>query len=67
MDEYETKYAEAISLLEEGLEDPLQFFNFDDIDSWKISSTNILKWLNRKFAEERKLWGNFQAWIPIFA
>jgi len=31
MDEYEDKFPEAIETLENGLEDSLQFFNFENI------------------------------------
>lgn len=39
--DYEKRFPEAIRCLEDGLEDSLQFFGFPEIDSKKISSTNI--------------------------
>jgi putative transposase len=42
MESYEKQFPEAIRCLEEGLEDSLQFYRFDQIDHRKISSTNTL-------------------------
>jgi len=47
MDDYETKYLNAIKVLEEGLEDSLPFYSFPQIDSRKFASTSILERLNR--------------------
>ena len=48
MESYEEQFPEAIRCLEEGLEDSLQFYRFDQIDHRKISSTNTLERLNRE-------------------
>lgn len=58
MDEYEDRYPDAINLLEEGLDESLQFFNFEEIDSRKIASTNLLERLNREIRRRTKV-----AWI----
>jgi len=59
MDTYENKYPGAIKILEEGLEDSLQFYTFKRIDHRKISSTNILERLNRKIRRRTAVVGVF--------
>lgn len=48
------QYPQAISLLEEGLEESLQFFSFPEIDARKISSTNLLERLNKEIRRRTK-------------
>ena len=59
MEEYENKYPKAIQCLEEGLEDSLQFYHFPEIDSRKISSTNVLERLNREIRRRSNVIGIF--------
>ena len=57
--EYESRYPEAIQCLEEGLEDSLQFFHFDFIDHRRISSTNVLERLNKEVRRRSRVVGIF--------
>jgi transposase-like protein len=48
IEEYESKYPEAMSCFEDGLEDSLQFYNFPEVDNRRISSTNVMERTNRE-------------------
>ena len=59
IEEYESKYPESMSCLEEGLEDSLQFYNFPEVDKRRISSTNVLERTNREIRRGGRLVGVF--------
>ena len=59
IEEYATKFPKAIEVLENGLEDSLQYYEFPEIDSRKISSTNILERLNKEIRRRSKVVGIF--------
>jgi putative transposase len=50
---------QTISLLEEGLEESLQFFCLQEIDARKISFTNLLERLNKEIRCRIKVVGIF--------
>ena len=59
MDTEEKLHPAAIRTLEEGLEDTLQFFHFEGMDSRKISSTNLLERLNKEIRRRTRVVGVF--------
>jgi putative transposase len=59
IDEYSPQFPKAIEVLEDGLEDSLQFFAFESIDSRKISSTNVLERLNKEIRRRSRVVGVF--------
>lgn len=58
-EQYEKRFPEAIRVLEEGLEDSLQFFAFPRLDARKISSTNMLERLNKEIRRRTNVVGIF--------
>jgi len=59
IEEYGSKYPKAIEVLEDGLEDSLQYYEFPEIDSRKISSTNVLERLNKEIRRRSRVVGIF--------
>ena len=57
--EYEKRFSKAISCLEEGLEDSLQFYDFPEIDKRKISSTNVVERIIREIRRRSRVIGVF--------
>jgi putative transposase len=59
IEEYETRFPKAVEVLENGLEDSLQFYGFPEIDAKKISSTNMLERLHKEIRRRSKVVGIF--------
>ncbi|MFZ2053569.1 MAG: IS256 family transposase [Candidatus Aminicenantales bacterium] len=66
--DYEKRFPEAIRCLEDGLEDSLQFFGFPEIDSKKISSTNMPERTCREVRRRSRVIGVFptvESWVRL--
>jgi len=59
MDEYESRFPKAIKTLEDGLEDSLQYFRYEQISSRRISSTNMIERLNLEIRRRTNVVGIF--------
>jgi len=59
IEEYETRFPKAVEVLENGLEDSLQYYEFPEIDAKKISSTNVLERLHKEIRRRSKVVGIF--------
>ena len=59
MNELEDMQSEAVRIMEEGLEDSLQFYAFPKIDHRKISSTNMLERVNLEIRRRSRVVGIF--------
>lgn len=57
--EYADRLPKAVETLENGLEDSLQYYEFPEIDSRKISSTNVLERLNKEIRRRSRVVGIF--------
>ncbi|TVM01496.1 MAG: IS256 family transposase, partial [Candidatus Brocadia sp. WS118] len=56
---YEKRFPKAITILENSLEDSLTYYSFPEIDSRKISSTNMLERLNKEIRRRTNVIGIF--------
>ena len=59
VEQYGDMYPEAMDILEDGLEDSLQYYAFPEIDSRKIASTNTIERLNKEIRRRSKVIGIF--------
>lgn len=55
IEEFSKKFPEAIEVLQNGLEDSLQFYHFTQIDKRRISSTNVLERINKEIRRRSRV------------
>ncbi|HIP59757.1 MAG TPA: IS256 family transposase [Campylobacterales bacterium] len=55
IEEFSKKFPEATQVLQNGLEDSLQFYHFTQIDKRRISSTNVLERINKEIRRRSKV------------
>ena len=58
-EKYRHRFPQALDILEEGLEDSLQYYRFDLLDARKISSTNTLERLHKEIRRRSRGVGIF--------
>ena len=56
---FKTLFPEAMDVLSDGIEDALQFFNFEELPFARTSSTNHLERLNREIRRRSSVVGTF--------
>jgi putative transposase len=59
MEDLESQFPEVVEILDNGLEDSLQFYEFPKLDHRKVASTNMLERLNREIRRRSKVVGIF--------
>jgi len=59
INEYKYRFFKAVEILENGLEESLQYYQFPEIDFRKISSTNTLERLNKEIRRRSRVVGIF--------
>ena len=59
--EFADHFPKAVEILENGLEDFIQYYEFPEIDTQKISSTNILERLNKEIRRRSRVVEHFPA------
>jgi putative transposase len=67
---YRDRFPRAVETLEDGLEDSLQYYAFDNFDLRKISSTNTLERMNKEIRRRSRVVGifpNLEAYTRLVA
>ena len=56
---YGKRFPQAMTILEEGLQDSLSFYAYPELDQRKISTTNMLERLNKEIRRRSRVVGIF--------